>query len=251
MDIILIPGLWLDGGSWDRVVPALLEAGHRVVAVTPPGYNGEHPGTVRYADLIAAVVTEIDNASGPAVVVGHSASCAAAWAAADRRPARVCSVLLVGGFPIPDGSALLDGFATTADGALPFPGWQQFDGPDSADLGEGDRAWLESHMSPAPQDYALGTQHLSNPDRYHVPVVMVCPEFSEDDVHAWVQQGFAPVAELPKIRHLSYVELGSGHWPQASRPDDLATVILRAADAGEPWHRHCLAAERHDETRSG
>ena len=35
MDIILIPGLWLDGSSWHKVVPFLERAGHRVVALTP------------------------------------------------------------------------------------------------------------------------------------------------------------------------------------------------------------------------
>jgi hypothetical protein len=28
--IFLIPGLWLDGSSWDDVVPAVERAGHRV-----------------------------------------------------------------------------------------------------------------------------------------------------------------------------------------------------------------------------
>ncbi|MCG6566508.1 alpha/beta fold hydrolase [Tessaracoccus sp. ZS01] len=230
MDIILIPGLWLDGSSWERVTPALLKAGHRVSTITPPGHDGADPRHVTYADLVAAIVTEIDSASGPAMLVGHSAACAAAWAAADRRPGRTARVLLLGGFPIPDGMMLLDGFETNDDGVLPFPGWQPFDGPDIADLSEGDRAWLEGHMSPAPADYALGTQSLGNPKRYDVPVVMVCPEFSEADVRDWISQGFAPVSELPKVRHLSYVELESGHWPQASRPDDLARVLLAEAD---------------------
>ncbi|MDO5677093.1 MAG: alpha/beta hydrolase [Propionibacteriaceae bacterium] len=228
MDIILIPGLWLDGESWDRVVPHLLSEGHRVMAITPPGYNGEDPSTVTNADLVAAVVTEIDNSAAPALLVGHSASCAAAWAAADRRPERVQRVLLVGGFPIPDGSVLLDGFEATEDGTLPFPGWAAFDGPDSADLSEADKAWLEGHMSPAPADYALGTQRLRNEERYEVPVVMVCPEYSEADVRDWVAQGFPPVSELSLIRNLSYVDLGSGHWPQVSRAEDLARVILDA-----------------------
>jgi hypothetical protein len=37
MDIILIPGLWLDGSSWDDVVPALRWAGHQTHALTLPG----------------------------------------------------------------------------------------------------------------------------------------------------------------------------------------------------------------------
>lgn len=37
MDLILIPGAWLDASSWDQVTPALEAAGHRVHAMTLPG----------------------------------------------------------------------------------------------------------------------------------------------------------------------------------------------------------------------
>ena len=41
MDIILIPGLWLDGSSWDKVVPVLERAGHRTYALTLPGMESK------------------------------------------------------------------------------------------------------------------------------------------------------------------------------------------------------------------
>ncbi len=41
MDIILIPGFWLDGSSWDEVVPALEQAGHRTHALTLPGMESK------------------------------------------------------------------------------------------------------------------------------------------------------------------------------------------------------------------
>ena len=41
MDIILIPGFWLDASSWDDIVPALREEGHRVRALTLPGMESK------------------------------------------------------------------------------------------------------------------------------------------------------------------------------------------------------------------
>ncbi|MHA6511845.1 alpha/beta fold hydrolase [Tessaracoccus sp. Z1128] len=228
MDIILIPGLWLDGSSWDKVVPFLERPGHRVVALTPPGHDGRDPESVTYGDLVAAVVTEIDNSSGHVVLVGHSAGCAAAWAATDRRPDKVASVVLVGGFPIPHGSPILDGFEPV-DGVVPFPGWAAFDGPDTADLDDAAKAELESHMTPAPGEFAVGIQELGDERRYDVPVVNVCTEYSADELRGWQEKGFEPVSELRRLHHAGYVDLESGHWPQASRPQDLAEVILRAA----------------------
>lgn len=228
MDIILIPGLWLDGSSWHKVVPFLERAGHRVMALTPPGHDGQEPSTVTYGDLVGAVVTEIDQSAGHVMLVGHSAACAAAWAAADRRPDKVACVVLVGGFPIPTGSPILDGFEPV-DGVVHFPGWAAFEGPDSADLDDASKAELESHMTPAPGQYAVGIQELDDDRRYGLPVINVCTEYSADELRGWVEQGFPPVSELRKLRHAGYVDLESGHWPQISRPEDLAEVILRAA----------------------
>jgi hypothetical protein len=44
MDIILVPGFWLDGSSWDEVVPALQQAGQRTHALTLPGMESREQG---------------------------------------------------------------------------------------------------------------------------------------------------------------------------------------------------------------
>src|SRR6266702_2759388 len=83
MDIILIPGLWLDGSSWDEVVPALEQAGHRTNALTLPGMESKHANRseITLRDHVDAVVQVIDSggpAGGKVVLVGHSGGGASA-----------------------------------------------------------------------------------------------------------------------------------------------------------------------------
>ncbi len=135
LDIILIAGLWLDGSTaWTSVVKELEARGHRGVPVTLPG-QGDGSNTATLADQVATVVAAVDAAQGEVVVVGHSAAGSLAWLAADARPEKVSSVALIGGWPNPDGELYAD-FFEMQDGAMPFPGWGPFEGPDSADLDE-------------------------------------------------------------------------------------------------------------------
>lgn len=50
-------------------------------------------------------------------------------------------------------------------------------------------------------------------------------------------KGHPYVQELARVRDVTIVELPTGHWPQLSRPDDLAVAVVRAvsgeADAEE------------------
>ena len=115
---------------WQGVETELARLGHRPVAVTLPG-QGDGASGATLADQIDAVLAAVDSAAGPALVVGHSAASSLAWIAADRRP--VAGVVLIGGFPVADGEPYAD-FLPVVDGAMPFPGWEAFDGPDAADL---------------------------------------------------------------------------------------------------------------------
>ena len=66
MDIGLIPGLWLDGSSWNAVIPVLERAGHSCHPITLPGLDGvQDPGSVSLADCVAAVTDVIDAVDGP------------------------------------------------------------------------------------------------------------------------------------------------------------------------------------------
>jgi pimeloyl-ACP methyl ester carboxylesterase len=226
MDIVLIAGLWLDGSVWDKVAAELEARGHRPVPITLPG-QGDGNVSATLADQVAAVVAAVDAAAGRPMVVGHSAACSLAWLAADARPAKVSKVVLIGGFPASDGQAYFSS-SPTRDGVLPFPGWGEFEGPDSADLDDAAKQAFASAAIPVPEGVTRGVVRLTDEHRYDVPVILICPEFSPVQARHWIDEGEVP--ELAKSRNVSLIDIDSGHWPMISAPAELARLLAQAAE---------------------
>jgi pimeloyl-ACP methyl ester carboxylesterase len=226
VDILLIAGLWLDASVWDNVAAHLEARGHRAVPVTLPG-QGDGNTSATLADQSAAVVAAVDAAAGRPMVVGHSAASSLAWLAADARPAKISKVALIGGFPSPDGKAYFDGLPVQ-DGAIPFPGWGEFEGPDSADLDDAAKQAIASAAIPVPEGVTRGVIRLADERRYDIPVVLVCPEFTPAQAREWIGKGEVP--ELAKSKNVSFLDIDSGHWPMISAPADLARLLSQATE---------------------
>jgi pimeloyl-ACP methyl ester carboxylesterase len=227
MDIVLVAGLWLDASAWDDVVPGLEERGHRPHPVTLPG-QGDGATSATLDDQVAAVLAAVDACDGPAVVVGHSAACTLAWLAADARPDAVAAAVMIGGFPASDGERYF-GFLEPVDGAVAFPGWEKFEGPDSDDLDEATRSRFAAAAIPVTETVTRSVVRLRDERRYDVPVLLVCPEFSPAEAQGWIDDGDVP--ELAAARHVDLVDLNSGHWPMFSKPEELARLLAAAAPA--------------------
>jgi pimeloyl-ACP methyl ester carboxylesterase len=227
MDILLIAGLWLDESSWDGVVPVLEDLGHHPVPVRLPG-QGDGSVSATLEDQVTAVLAAVDAASGEPVVVGHSAASALAWLAADARPQKVAKAAFIGGFPPADGEPYADLFEPV-NGVMAFPGWAPFEGPDSADLDEDARRAFESAAIPVPAGVTKGVVRLSNDQRYDVPLVLVCPEFTPGEAQEWINDGELP--ELARAKHVEFVDLDSGHWPMFTKPTELARILAAAASS--------------------
>lgn len=235
MHIILIPGLWLDGASWDAVVPHLEAAGHTPHPLTLPGMESKDADRSRvtlqdHVDAVVAAVDALDPADGKVLVVGHSAASALAFAVVDARPDRVARGVYVGGFPAADGEALV-GWATPVDGEIPMPDWSEFDEADVRDLDDEARGRFSARAIPSPGHLATDVLHLTDDRRYDVPATAVCPEYTPEQLRAWIEGGEAAVQEFAKIRELDYVDLPTGHWPQLTSPEALAAAIAAAARA--------------------
>ncbi|WP_329106545.1 alpha/beta hydrolase [Micromonospora sp. NBC_01699] len=227
MEVLLIAGLWLDGSVWDDVASTLRSLGHNPVPLTLPG-QGDGSTSATLDDQVAAVLAAVDSAAGRPMVVGHSAACTLAWLAVDARPEKISKAVLIGGFPADDGKPYA-AFFELRDGAMPFPGWAPFEGPDSVDLDEEARRAIEATAIPVPEGVATGVVRLTDERRFDVPVVLVCPEFTPAQAKKWIDAGDA--AELAKVTHLDFVDIDSGHWPMHTRPTELARLLATAADA--------------------
>src|SRR5690606_33981521 len=110
MDIILVPGFWLDASAWDDVVPVLDAARHTARPLTLPGLQSADAdrSDIHLADHVAAVVAAIDAVpgDGPVVLAGHSAGGGLVYAASGERPERVAHVVYVDSGPFADGQAV-------------------------------------------------------------------------------------------------------------------------------------------------
>ena len=229
MDLILIPGFWLDASSWQRVTPILEEAGHRVNPLTLPGLeaaDADRSG-IGLRDHIDAVVEVVDAYPTDAqiVVVGHSGGGSIAHGVADARPDRIARVVYVDAGPLGDGLSINDELPVV-DGEIPLPEWSVFDDADLVDLDDALRAEFRARSIPEPRGVAYDQISLSDERRYDVPITIIASEFPSSALVEWIAADSPFTRELAKVKHVDYVDLPTGHWPQFTKPVQLGQAIV-------------------------
>ncbi|WP_210509202.1 alpha/beta fold hydrolase [Naasia sp. SYSU D00057] len=229
MDVLLIPGFWLDASSWEQVTPPLVAAGHTVHPLTLPGLEspGEDRRQIGFAEHVAAVVAAIDALPGRVALVGHSGGGTIAGAAVDARPDRVEHVVYVDSGPLNDGAAINDGLPAV-DGEIPLPDWTAFDESELAGLDEELRQRFRDRAIPEPARVASDPVTLSDERRLDVPATVISSTMPTAVLEELMEKGHPYVAELARVRRRAIVELPTGHWPQFSRPQELGEAIVAA-----------------------
>ncbi|MHA7156136.1 alpha/beta fold hydrolase [Arthrobacter sp. TMN-50] len=240
MDIILVPGFWLDASSWDEVTPPLTAAGHHVHPLTLPGLEAKDAprAGIGLRQHIDAVVTAVDSIGGPVVLVGHSAGGAIIYGAIDQRPDVVLRGVYVDSGPLGEGCVINDELPSDGDD-LPLPHWDDFEDEDLVDLTTELREAFTRRAIPQPKSVATQQQRLHDKRRFGVPATVICCEFNSAQLRHWIEAGDPNVAELSYIIDVEYVDLPTGHWPQFTRPTDLGAAILVAVDR-EPSPSLCV-----------
>jgi pimeloyl-ACP methyl ester carboxylesterase len=231
MDIVLVPGFWLDGSSWEQVTPALERAGHRVHPLTLPGLQSRDADRrgIGPADHVAAVVAAVDRVDAPVVLVGHSGGGAIAYAAADARPDRVARLVYVDAGPLGPGQAI-NSELPVVDGEIPLPDWSVFGPEEMRDLDDDLRAALRARAVPQPAAVATDPQVLHGDRRYNIPATIICCALPSEQLQEWMAQGAPFLSETAALTDVEYMDLPTGHWPQFTRPVELSAAILAAVD---------------------
>src|SRR6476661_6674156 len=231
MDIIMVPGFWLDASSWEEVAPVLEAAGHRPRPLTLLGketVDSSRAG-INLQDHIDAVVEVLDNLPGKVVLVGHSGGGAIIHGAVDARPDKVERAIYVDSGPLGEGGVINDELTAVGDD-VPLPPWEDFDDADLVDLTDGLRQAFRARAVPEPRGVAYGKQRLHNQRRYDVPATVIACEFPSAMIREWIAAGHPFVSELAKVHDVEYIDLPTGHWPQFTKPEQLAQAILAAVD---------------------
>lgn len=230
MDIILVPGLWLDADSWGPALAPLREAGHNPRPLTLPGLGAPASETagIRMSDWVAAVVATIDEADGQVVLVGHSGGGNVIWGAVDARPDRVRRAVFVDTVPPPPGTGISE--FPMVDGVIPFPGWDFFDAEDVADLDAPTRAAAARTARSVPVQVPTDPIALTDVRRHDVPTTLLMGRFTQDELEGYLEQWGGYGDEYRSITHREVVRIGSGHWPQFSAPERLAELLVAAVD---------------------
>ncbi|GAA1898212.1 alpha/beta fold hydrolase [Lapillicoccus jejuensis] len=229
---VLVPGAWLGGFAWERVVPALLDAGHDVRPVTLPGLGNRADeaaereiGLQDHVDDLVRLVQGQDLTD--VVLVGHSYSGIPTSLAALALGDRVRRLVLVdANVPEAGRPFVSDGFRARLQEALDANGgmWPPLGHDDlqDQDLAHEDVHFFEDWAKPHPgrtlTDPVRDDAGLADDLRALPTLYVTCLEDGDEPSPA--------VAALLGSPHWRLATLDTGHWPMWSAPDALAALLL-------------------------
>jgi len=107
---VLVHGACHGSWCWQRVIPLLTTAGHRVIAPDLPGMGTDHTAlsTVSISSWAHFIADLLEQQSEPVILVGHSRAGAVISQAAEYAPQMLRCLVYLTAYLIPDGTAIND-----------------------------------------------------------------------------------------------------------------------------------------------
>jgi pimeloyl-ACP methyl ester carboxylesterase len=225
MDIALVHGSYHGAWCWDFLRPELERLGHRVITVDLP-ISDPSLGAADYARTVEAA---IGKASEP-ILVGHSMAGLVIPLVAASRPIRRL-VFLAAFMPVPGKSANEQRGSEAVDGRVP---------PKTAEWTDlGNDVWMvgpntatELFFQDAPAAVARWATKRLRPQSYRVmnetTPLTAWPDVESRSIVCRDDRALNPewVRKVARDRlGVEAIELGGGHSPFMTRPNELAQVI--------------------------
>ncbi len=110
-NFVLCHGAFSDETAWAYVTPILERAGATASLVTLPGHSDADTaaaGRVTLADYVAAVKAQLDAATGPVILVGHSMGGVAITQTAEQNPGNIAALVYLSAYLPENGKSLFD-----------------------------------------------------------------------------------------------------------------------------------------------
>ncbi|MFS8204206.1 alpha/beta hydrolase [Streptomyces sp. CWNU-52B] len=235
---VLVHGAWHSGQAWDRVVPLLAAAGHRVFAPSLTAHGDKahllspEVGLDTHVDDVVGLLVEEDLTD--VVLVGHSYAGMVVSSAADRVPERIAGLVYLDAMVPTDGESAIDVMPVTqfmidlaagSDSPWRIPPIPEQPAPmglfgvtDPADI-----AWLRAMLSDESVRCFQQPARLDNPAADAIPRTHIHCVGDKPD-------GFARRA-VPAIQPngtpAQVWELRSGHDCMITVPAELADLLLK------------------------
>ncbi|MGN9907826.1 alpha/beta fold hydrolase [Phytohabitans sp. LJ34] len=227
---LLVHGAWHSGRSWDRMVPLLESAGHRVLAPSLTGYGdkahllGPAVGLGTHIDDVAGLIE--DERLDDVVLVGHSYSGMVISGVANRAPQRIAHLVFLDAMVPEDGETAVDVLPITKQLIdLAVDGWRVPPMPEQPPpiglfgvIDPDDVAWLRSMLSDHPARSLQEPVRLDNPAAHAIP---------RTHVHC-VKGQPAGITRRPVPAGDRLRELPTGHDCMITMPVELARLLLEA-----------------------
>ena len=234
--IILVPGFWLGAWAWDEVAEALRADGHQVTALTLPGLESPEAdrSAITLSDHVDAIVDAVRAADAPVVLVVHSASGFSGYAASDRVPERIASVVYVDTAP---GKGALDPDFKGAEKPLV---WEDIEKEENLDgLTDEQKETFRRRAVPVPGGVLRESIELTNDARRDIPSTVIATGYTSEQYKGYARDHpeWSFLAGIPELRNVAWVDLPTSHWPMWSRPIEVAAIISEVAKTPAPAAR--------------
>ncbi|WP_033294542.1 alpha/beta hydrolase [Amycolatopsis jejuensis] len=234
---LLVHGAWHTGQCWERVVPLLASAGHRVESPTLTGYGDKahllspEVGIDTHVDDVVRLIAGADLSE--VILVGHSYAGLVISAVANRIPDRIAHLVYLDAMVPADGENAVDVMPVSqmlVDTALKSEsGWRVPPLPEMPPpiglfgvTDPADAAWLRGMLSDQPLRCLQDRVTLDNPAMNEIP---------RTHIHCTVKpDGFdrRPVpATQPNGSPAQVWELPTGHDCMVTMPRELAELLLK------------------------